>query len=256
MTAPETTLKARFAAGETLFGTFLALGSPLAAEACGVAGMDWLLVDLEHGGGNEADVVGQLQGIAAGGTHSLVRVESDERARAARVLDLGAEGIMFPRIESVEQARRVVTYLRFPPDGVRGVATSTRSCRFGAFPEAIEQASERTLGVIQIENPAAVAAADEIAALDGVDVLFVGPNDLSFAMGLWGQLDHPELRAAFETVVAAAESHGKAAGTMARPNTVEQAVADRFRMIAIASDAALMSAGVKAALEAGRGALA
>jgi 2-keto-3-deoxy-L-rhamnonate aldolase RhmA len=246
------TLKARFAAGETLFGTFLALGSPLAAEACGVAGMDWLLVDLEHGGGNEADVVGQLQGIAAAGAHSLVRVESDERSRAARVLDLGAEGIMFPRVESVEQARQAVTYLRFPPDGVRGVATGTRVCRFGTFIEAIEQAAERTLGVVQIESPAAVAAADEIAALDGVDVLFVGPNDLSFAMGLWNQLDHADVRQAFETVRAAAERHGKTAGIMARPNTIERAVEDGFRMVAVASDAALMAAGVQAAVKTGR----
>jgi len=255
MTPPEPTLKARFAAGETLFGTFLALGSPLAAEACGVAGMDWLLIDLEHGGGHEANVAGQLQGIAAGGAHSLVRVESDERSRAARVLDLGTEGIMFPRIESVEQARRVVTYLRFPPEGVRGVATSTRSCRFGAFPEAIEQAAERTLGVVQIESPAAVAASEEIAALDGVDVLFVGPNDLSYAMGLWNQLDHPEVRGAFESVRSAAEKHGKAAGIMARPNTIERAVADGFRMIAIGSEAAFMSAGAKAAVQTGREAL-
>lgn len=254
MTPPDPTMKARLAAGETLFGTFLALGSPLAAEVCGVAGMDWLLIDLEHGGGHEADVVGQLQGIDAAGVHGLVRVEDLARPRAARVLDLGAEGIMFPRIDGVEQARTAVGYLRFPPEGVRGIATSTRSARFGTFQEAITQASERTLGVIQIESPAAVEAAADIAALDGVDVLFVGPNDLSYALGHWGQLDHPEVRAAFETVVAAAESAGKAAGTMTRPNTIEQAVADGFRMIAIASDGALMSWGVQNALQVAKGA--
>ena len=101
---PETPMKARLAAGETLFGTFLTLGSPLAAESLGLAGFDWLLVDLEHGGGDESQLLGQLLGASAAGVHALVRVESDVRGRTARALDLGVEGVMCPQVNSVEQA--------------------------------------------------------------------------------------------------------------------------------------------------------
>ena len=97
-------MKARLAAGETLFGTFLTLGSPLAAESLALAGFDWLLVDLEHGGGDESLLLGQLLGATAGGAHALVRVESDVRGRTARALDLGVEGVMCPQVNSAEQA--------------------------------------------------------------------------------------------------------------------------------------------------------
>jgi 2-keto-3-deoxy-L-rhamnonate aldolase RhmA len=245
------TMKARLAAGETLVGAFANLGSAMAVEALGVAGMDWVVIDLEHGGGHEAALLGQIHGAIAGGLHPLVRVESLERPRAGRALDLGAEGIMFPRVDGPGDARTALAGMRYGPDGERGVATYNRACAFGTRPEAIDEAAGRVLGVVQIESPAAVEAAEAIADTDGVDTLFVGPGDLSHAMGIRGQLGHPDFRAAIEHVVTVAEAAGKAAGILVgRPDQVVAAAVDGFRMIGVGSDSTLLVQAASAAVEA------
>src|SRR3954462_8485768 len=235
--ASETPMKTRLAAGETLFGSFLTLGSPLAAEAMGLAGVDWLLVDLEHGGGHEAQLRDQVLGAGAAGVHALARVESDARARAARTLDLGVEGVMCPQVNSVAAAEAWARALHYGPAGNRGVALFHRGARFGTDPDALRHAAERSLGVAQIESPDAVEAVEGIAAVDGIDVVFVGPSDLSFSMGIYRRFDESAFRSAIERVVAAAESAGKTAGIfLTSANDVERAVADGFRMIGIGSD--------------------
>jgi 2-keto-3-deoxy-L-rhamnonate aldolase RhmA len=244
-------MKARLAAGETLFGTFLTLGSPLAAESLGLAGVDWLLVDLEHGGGDESLLLGQLLGATAAGVHPLVRVETDARGRTARALDLGVEGVMWPQINSGEQAEAWAGALHYGTG--RGIALFHRAARFGTDPDALERARERTLGIAQIESPAAIEAVEGIAATDGIDVLFVGPSDLSFSMGRFREFDHPEFRSAIERVVSAARDAGKAAGIfLASPDQVPAAVADGFRMIAIGSDGGFMMQAARAAVELSR----
>ena len=249
---PTPTMRERLAAGETLVGTFLGLGSPAAAEACAYAGLDWVLVDLEHGTAGDEALLAQLMGARAAGVHGLVRIAAPERIRAGRALDLGAEGIMFPRITSIQEARDAAGALRHSPGGLRGVAGGHRGHAFGlAFDPAA--ADERTLGIIQVEHPGAVAAAEEIAALDAADVLFVGPNDLSYAMGIPRQLDHPDFRAAVERVVAAAEGAGKAAGIMVSgPEGIAGAAADGFRMIAVTSDLGLLLRAAREVAEAAR----
>ena len=240
-------MKARLAAGETLFGTFLTLGSPLAAESLALAGFDWLLVDLEHGGGDESQLLGQLLGAAAAGVYGLVRVESGARARTARALDLGAEGVMCPQVDSAAAARAWASALHHAPAGTRGIALANRGARFGTA--SIEDARERTLGVAQIESPAAVEAAEAIAATDGIDVLFVGPSDLSHSMGLFQQFEASAFRSAVEHVVASAARAGKSAGIFcATTDMVPAAIADGFRMIAIGSDGSHMLASARAAL--------
>jgi len=241
-------LRARLRRGEVLAGTFLNLGSALAAEACGVAGLDWVVIDLEHGSGSEADLVGQLHGARVGGIHAVVRVESAERPRAGRALDLGAEGIMLPRIDSLDEARAAIAHLHYPPAGDRGVATYNRACGFGTRPDAIAAAVQRTAGIVQIETPAAVAAASEIAALDGVDALFVGPGDLSHAMGIFGRTDAPEFQTALRSVIDAAHRHGRAAGILVpTPGAVPGALALGFTLVAVGSDSTLLVAGARAA---------
>jgi 2-keto-3-deoxy-L-rhamnonate aldolase RhmA len=242
-------MKERLAAGETLFGSFLSLGSPLAAEALGLAGFDWLLVDLEHGGGHESQLLGQLLGARAAGVHALVRVESAERSRSARALDLGVEGVMCPQVNSGAAAEAWAAALHYAPAGMRGVALSHRGARFGTDPDAIHNARRTTLGIAQIESPQAVEEVERIAAVEGVDVVFVGPSDLTFAMGRFRAFDDPEYRAAVERVVTAARDAGKTAGIFLNsPDGVPQAVADGFRMIGIGSDAGLMMLGARAAL--------
>jgi 2-keto-3-deoxy-L-rhamnonate aldolase RhmA len=237
-------MKARLAAGETLFGTFLTLGSPLAAESLGLAGFDWLLVDLEHGGGNESQLLAQVLGATAAGVHALARVESDVRGRTTRALDLGVEGIMCPQINSAAQAEAWVAGLHYGTG--RGVALFHRAAHFGTDPDALEHARERTFGIAQIESPEAVEAVEEIAAVEGVDVLFVGPGDLSFAMGVFRDFENPAFRSAIERVVVAAEGAGKTAGIfLTSPDAIPGAIADGFRMIALASDGSLMMHGAR-----------
>jgi 2-dehydro-3-deoxyglucarate aldolase/4-hydroxy-2-oxoheptanedioate aldolase len=237
MTGPRDRLRS----GETLFGTFLGLGSALAVEACALAGFDWLLVDLEHGGGDEGVLVHQQQAADAHGVPLLVRVESTERIRAGRVLDLGAAGVMFPRVETASQVEEAVRHLRYPPDGDRGVATYNRACGFGLHPEALDSADDRTVCVVQIENRAAVEHIEEIAAVGRVDVLFVGPRDLSHDLGVPGDTSAPVFRQALKRVLAAADATGVAVGILAPDARTAGRYADEgFRFIGVASDATLL----------------
>ena len=200
---------------DLLTGCFLNLGSPLAAEIVGMAGFDFVVIDLEHGAGFESDLLGQLQALAHTGAAPVIRIESLERQRFHRVLDLGAHGIMVPRVNNAEEARRAVAAMRYPPDGVRGVAMMNRACRFGAaFQEYVRTANQLLACVIQIESPEALSNVESIAAVDGADVLFVGPLDLSHSLGITAQFDHPDFVDAVKRVARAAQSAGKTAGIL------------------------------------------
>jgi 2-keto-3-deoxy-L-rhamnonate aldolase RhmA len=194
-------------------------------------------------------LLGQVLGARAAGVHALARVESAERSRTTRVLDLGVEGVMCPQVSSGAAAADWAAALHYAPDGNRGIALYHRAARFGTDPDALENARRTTLGVAQIESPGAVEEVEQIAAVPGVDVVFIGPSDLTFSMGRFRQFDHPEFRAAVERVVAAARDAGKTAGIfLGSPEGIPQALADGFRMIALGSDATLLMAGARAAL--------
>jgi 4-hydroxy-2-oxoheptanedioate aldolase len=155
-----------------------------------------------------------MQALAATRCTPLVRVESTERQRVHRVLDAGAAGIMFPRIDSVEQARTAVAAMRYPPGGVRGVASSNRACAYGGNFRPYLAGSSSLLSIIQIESLPALESVEGIAAVDGVDVLFIGPWDLSFGMGILGEFDRPEFTAAIRRTAEAASRHGKHTGIL------------------------------------------
>jgi 2-keto-3-deoxy-L-rhamnonate aldolase RhmA len=245
-----TELSDRLNSGDTLYGTFLGLGSALAAEACAIAGFDWLLTDLEHGGGAESELLPQQLAADAHGVPLLVRVESTDRIRAGHALDLGAAGIMFPGIESPAQATQAIRHLNYPPVGDRGVATYNRACGFGRWPERLETANERILSIVQIESRAAVRQVQEIAAVPGIDVLFVGPRDLSHDLGVPGDTAAPEFQDALERVRAAADDAGIAAGILAPDaETAHRYAAQGLRFIGIGSDATLLAMAGKQAVE-------
>jgi len=246
-----TGLRQRLTAGQTVFGTFLGLGSGMVAEACALAGFDWLLVDLEHGGGDESTLAAQQLAADAHGVPMLVRVESTDRIRAGRVLDLGAEGVMFPRLESAAQAEAAVRHLRYPTQGDRGVATYNRACGFGTRPEALATANDRIVGIIQVENRAAVERVDDIAAVPGVDVLFIGPRDLSYDLGVPGDTTAPVFQDAVARVRTAAERAGVAAGILAPDaDTACRCADDGFRFIGVSSDASLLATAARRVVEA------
>jgi len=242
-------LRARLAAGEATLGTFVGAASPVTAEACAAAGVDWLVLDLEHGSGGEEQVRDLVPAAGAYGVATVVRVESGARIRIGRVLDQGAAGVMLPRMDTAEEVGEAVRHLRYPPHGDRGVATYNRACRFGLDPGALGRASSEVLGVVQTESAPAVEQVEAIAALDGVDVLFVGPQDLSYNLsynlGVPGDLRAPTYLAAVERVRTAAERHGKACGLLVGDGAAAAArQAEGWRFVAIGSDATLLAAAV------------
>ena len=242
-------LRARLAAGQATLGTFLGAASPICAEACAAAGVDWLVLDLEHGSGGEEQVRDVIPAAGAYGVPTVVRVESAARIRIGRVLDLGAAGVMLPRMDTAEEVRQAVRHLRYPPAGDRGVATYNRACRFGLDPGALVRANAEVVGVVQVESASAVEQVDQIAAIDGVDVLFVGPQDLSHNLGVPGDLEAATYLAAVERVRAAAARHGKGCGLLVRDGATAAArQVDGWTFVAIGSDTTLLAAAVAAEL--------
>jgi 2-dehydro-3-deoxyglucarate aldolase/4-hydroxy-2-oxoheptanedioate aldolase len=239
---PRSDLRRRVLAGEPTVGLFLNLGSVVSAEIVARAGYDWALVDLEHGMATEAEVLAQLVAIQATPTAALVRVVSAERMRVGRILDLGADGLMIPRLESVAAMRETMSWMRYPPAGIRGVATGTRGAGYSTVGHPqIRDLNDRILGVFQVESRAAVAAIDELAAIDGVDVLFVGPADLSHDMGIPGDFADPGFVATLDRVAATARAHGKAAGILVRDAAeVGPYLARGFGFIGIGSDSGMV----------------
>jgi 4-hydroxy-2-oxoheptanedioate aldolase len=245
-----TNLRARIHAGETLFGTFLGLGSPTAAEICARAGFDWVIIDLEHGAGSESDLLANLHAVETTPTTALVRPRSADRLRIGRVLDLGAHGVMIPRIDVPAQAAEAISFIRYPPDGTRGLALSTRGAGLGELGHAdVRAINQWIVGIIQIESPSAVEHAAEIASIDGVDVLFVGPADLTHSMGIPGQFDDARYLSALQRVVAAADASGKATGILLRDATaLPRHIELGFRFVGIGSDGAFIADGARSVL--------
>lgn len=240
-------LKKRLQQGETLNGCWLNLGSPLTAEMVGMAGFDWVLIDLEHGAGSEKDALYQLQALEHTPAGVIVRVESAEPQRIHRILDMGAEGIMCPRISSPAEAQKVVSGLHYPPHGSRGVAKMVRASGFAQhFNQYYETARDTILGVVQIETVEILDHLDEVAAMDGVDVLFIGPADLSMALGIFGQFDHPRFREALRETVNAAQKAGKATGILFfNPDDYPVYHDLGIRLIACGADATFVAEGAR-----------
>jgi len=246
-------LAAAVRSGRPTLGTFIGSASPLTAEVCAAAGVDWVLLDLEHGAGGEEQVRDIVPAAGSYGVPTMVRVESAARIRMGRVLDSGAAGVMLPRLNTVGEVAEAVRHLRYPPAGDRGVATYNRACRFGLDPGALDRANSEILGVVQIESAAAVGNADEIAKLDGVDVLFVGPRDLSHDLGVPGDLTAPTFVEAIDRVKAAGRRHGKACGLLVTDGVAAaRRLEQGWSFVAIGSDSTLLAAAVTAEFDRAR----
>jgi 4-hydroxy-2-oxoheptanedioate aldolase len=208
-------LKERIRSGEAVNGCWINMASLVATEIVGHAGFDWLLLDLEHGAGDVATMYQQLQVLSGSAATPIVRMDARLRPKAQRILDAGALGIMHPQIQSAGEADEAIRMMYYPPRGTRGVAKMVRATRFGKQADEYIHSLESTLvGVIQIETLNALQNVEQIAATDGVDVLFVGPNDLTLSLGIFGQLNHPTYQKAIDDVAKAAGKSGKAAGVL------------------------------------------
>lgn len=189
------TLKARLQAGERVYGAWLGSGSPVNAEILSHVGFDFLVIDQEHGAGELTDAVAALRAAEASGTPCIVRAPWNDPVWLKRALDAGATSVMIPSVETAAAAEAAVRACRYPPQGTRGYAASVvRASAYGLEPGYTQAANGTLLVVAQIESAAAVEQAAEICAVDGVDVVFIGVNDLAGSIGRLEQLDHPDVR--------------------------------------------------------------
>ena len=244
--------RSRVLAGEWVSGTFINLGSALTAEIAARAGFDWIMLDYEHGPGSEETLLHQLQAVSGFGVATVVRIAENESPRFKRALDLGAGGVMVPYVNNAEEARAAVASVRFPPRGIRGVSKFNRAAGFGQnFDDYYQHAHERLVTMAQIETPEALENLDEIAAVDGVDVLFVGPLDLSTNLGIQGQFDHPIFVEARQKVAIAARKAGKAAGILATAAAqIPVLRAEGYTAMAFGSDGGAVTSGLQQSLSA------
>jgi 4-hydroxy-2-oxoheptanedioate aldolase len=239
-------IRSRVRSGEMLGGAWLSLGSSVSAEITARCGFDWILFDLEHGLGDNNDLLHQLQAVEASNTVGIVRVPGIDGPTFKRVLDLGPAGLMVPQVNTPTDAAQLVRLARIPPVGVRGAAQSTRASGYGqAYDRYVAEANANILLVAQIESREAVNNAEAIAAIDGIDVLFVGPLDLSVDLGVPADRPKGVFAEAVAHVAAAAQRHDKVCGVLVR--TPEQALdyAEMgFTFIALGSDRGLIASGM------------
>lgn len=238
-------------ADRTLYGMWSCGGSALMAEICAGSGLDILLIDGEHSPVGLESILAQLQAAAAYPVTPVVRASSGDTVLLKQLLDLGAQNVLVPMVDSVEQAEAMVRAVRYPPLGVRGVGSAlARSSRWNRIPDYLARAHELVSLTVQIETAEALAVAGEIAAVDGVDTLLVGPADLAASLGLLGQQNHPDVVAAAESVIQA----GRDGGTPVGVNAFDPAMADRYAeagaaYVLVGSDVTLLARSSEALAE-------
>ncbi len=240
------TFRDRLAASpRPLVGMWVCSGSPLVAEICAGAGLDWLLIDMEHSPNTLESTLSQLQAVAAYPVAPVVRVPIGDVVAIKQVLDLGAQNILVPMISSADDARTVVEAVRYPPRGRRGVGSAlARSARWNRVDDYLTDADSYVSLFVQIETSQGVEAASEIAAVDGIDGVFIGPSDLSASMGLLGQQTHPEVTAAVVRAFDAVRAVGKPVGVNAfDPDAAEAYLAAGASFVLVGADVALLARG-------------
>ncbi|CAH2601357.1 alpha-dehydro-beta-deoxy-D-glucarate aldolase [Rhodovastum atsumiense] len=241
---PPNALKAALRENRRQIGLWSSLCSNVVAEVLAYAGYDWIVVDTEHAPSDTVDVLSQLQGLATGSAEPVVRVAWNDAVLMKRLLDIGARSLLVPFVQSAEEAKAAVAATRYPPHGIRGVSVSHRANRFGRVPNYLHTAQEQICVLVQMETRTALAALEDIAAVDGIDGVFIGPSDLAADFGHLGNAAHPEVQAAIADACARAKAVGKPIGILA---PVEADARRYFEMgftyVAIGSDVGILSAG-------------
>ncbi len=247
----EMTLREQLTAGDAPIGSWVSLGSPAAAEIVGALELDFVVVDTEHTPLSVESAGNLVRAVdAAGDTDAVVRVPENDATQVKRALDLGAAGVMAPRIESAAEAEALVSAARYPPDGERGVAGSRANGYGATLDESFAAANDAVAVLPQIESAAGVEHAEAIARVDGVDTLFVGPADLSANLGCFGEYDAPAFRDALDRVLDAGAAADVPVGTLATSPAEIDAWHDRGLDYLIAgTDIGYLRRGARAASE-------
>jgi 4-hydroxy-2-oxoheptanedioate aldolase len=233
--------KAALSRKEQQIGLWLSLADPYTAEICATAGFDWLLIDGEHAPNDVRSILAQLQAVAPYRAHPVVRPVGAEVSLIKQLLDVGAQTLLVPMIDTAEQARRVVSAMRYPPNGVRGVGSAVaRVSRWGEINDYLERADAETCLLVQVETKQALTNLDEICSVEGVDGVFIGPADLAASLGHRGNPMHADVQSAIENAMTRIVASGKAAGTL----VLDPALAQRY----LSLGCTFLAAGVDAIL--------
>lgn len=228
--------------GDKQIGLWISLCSNFAAEVTAHAGFDWALIDMEHSPNDYFSVLGQLQAFAASGTTPIVRVDWNDAVAVKRLLDLGAPGILFPMIQSVEEAKRAVAATRYPPHGVRGVSGATRATKFGRVTDYVTRIEEETSVLLQLETRAAVEQAEAIGSVEGVSGMFFGPADIAADIGKLGKPMDPEVWDLIKPAAQKLIAKGIPVGTLVLdPAFATELLNEGFTFVACGTDASLLA---------------
>jgi 4-hydroxy-2-oxoheptanedioate aldolase len=247
MDLPRNPFKAAIAAGRQQIGLWCAIPHSAHAEHLATAGFDWILIDTEHSAVELTTVLAMLQAIAPYPTQAAVRPGWNDPVEIKRLLDLGALTILVPYVQTADEAARAVAAVRYPPSGMRGVAGITRASRFGTIPGYTARADAEVCLLVQVETAEALARVEEIAAVDGVDGVFIGPADLAATMGHPGEPGHPDVKAAVLDGIRRIRAAGKPAGILTLdPAFLREAVAAGTLFTAVDVDTAMVSRAARA----------
>lgn len=247
------TVKERIAAGQSVLGTFVKFTDPAAVEILALAGFDFFVLDTEHVAVDREQLMGILRAADAAGITPLVRVRENQQVEILQNLDLGYAGVQVPNVDTPEEARALVRSVKYGPLGVRGFSPSVRACGYGATPidEYIEAANRNTLVVAHCESQTCVENLDTILRVEGLDVIFIGPMDLSQSLGMTGKTADPAVKTVVDGVIEAVKAGGRAVGTVAGSAEAARALMARgVQYILLSSDQGMLMNAAKTAVRA------
>jgi 4-hydroxy-2-oxoheptanedioate aldolase len=242
MEYPVNRFKRALKSGEAQIGIWSSLGSPIVAEILADSGFDWVLLDTEHSPNELPNVLAQLQSMSGGSASPIVRVAWNDMVTIKRFLDIGAQSLLVPYVQTEEEAANAVAFMRYPQEGVRGVAGQMRAAGYGRIKDYLRKAASELCLLVQVETRTGIANLDAIAAVEGVDGVFIGPNDLATDMGHFGEWQQPEVWTVIETAAQRIRRAGKAAGILVSEAYGARCLELGFQFVAVGSDIGLLRA--------------
>ena len=247
MDLPVNAFKRALAAQESQIGLWCSLSSNYSVEVVAGAGFDWLLLDCEHSPNDLESLLTQLQAVAPYPTTPVVRVPWNDTVTIKRVLDIGAQSLLIPYVQNADEARSAVAAVRYPPGGVRGVAGSTRATRFGRIKDYAKRAQDELCLLVQVETESALRHVEAIAAIDGIDGIFIGPADLHASMGYPGEVANPKVFPLIEDTLRRIRAAGKAPGILVGDEALARRCIDAGSLFtAVGADTAILARGADA----------
>jgi len=247
MDMPKNKLKAALKAGRSQIGLWSSLSSSYSVEVIAGAGFDWILLDSEHSPADIENLLTQLQAAAPYPAHAVVRIPWNDMVTIKRTLDIGAQSLLIPYVSTADEARAAVSYTRYPPAGVRGVAGTTRATRFGRVKDYAKTAHEELCVLVQVETQAALDNIEAICAVDGVDGVFIGPADLHASMGYPGEIANAKVKPLIDDAIKRIRKCGRAPGILT-PNEADAKhwIECGALFTAVGSDVGILARGAEA----------